>query len=776
VWVKSREDDSTSREESESTKKQCTTADRMRRADAAEDLRFSEFYFAWTMESFTREAEKLGSLQHTDVRRDVLSSVGAMSDPSAKKILIAGDVRGNVAALYKRVASVNASAAGPFHALFCVGPFFGDVNDAAAESGDGANPTDMDELRPYIDGTAVAPVPTYFIDALPGGRKHCRHPEGVVAPNITFLRSPAVRDIAGLRVAALPGHHNPLSYDDESKLATSAAVAEGEYRPEDVKALRASHASSGGGVVDLLLTADWPVGITAFARVGKDDSTISRARTASASGSHACAELARDLQPRYHVAGGGANASEPIFYAREPYRNPRGHVTRFVGLGAVGNPHKQKWMHALALTPAETMPPSALTQQPVDTTASPYAVPPGPPGGALPGPPTIAGSGGSRAKRRVAADAGANDFDHGALRWEDPKAKRLKHASEVDRRPLRGDIDKTVYARNLAFRADEGAIGEFFGQCGEIVDLRVGRDDQGRSRGFCRVAFSSAEAAERALGLTDANFYGRNVVVAMAKSDEQRNAERDERRRDRPPATPPTGCWFCLSNEKDTHLVASIASESFVSLDKGGIVPDHCQVVPVEHTPSFCSMTPSAAEEVWLYLRGIRKCLASGGGGFPERAADGGLPEPRDLVVFERHLALRGKGGNHCHMNCVPIPRSKSGKARKIFEQAATRLNFEWTVLEKPKNASELQLGLASVAGDGEYFAVHLPCGSVFARKIQPREPHWMSFGREVLGHLLGCPERASWQNCMESESEETRRAELFKKSFEPFDEPNLNA
>ena len=48
-----------------------------------------------------------------------------MSDPNAKKILIAGDVRGNVQALYKRVASVNASAAGPFHALFCVGRFRG---------------------------------------------------------------------------------------------------------------------------------------------------------------------------------------------------------------------------------------------------------------------------------------------------------------------------------------------------------------------------------------------------------------------------------------------------------------------------------------------------------------------------------------------------------------------------------------------------------------------------------------------------------------------------
>ena len=168
-----------------------------------------------------------------------------MSDPNAKKILIAGDVRGNVQALYKRVASVNASAAGPFHALFCVGPFFADGadGDAAAGSGDAA----MDELRPYIEGTAVAPLPTYFVDALPGGRDLCRHPEGVVAPDITFLRSPGVRVVEGLRVASLPGHYNPMSFDDESKLAATAAAAEGEYTKQDVKALRTSLAAQGGG-------------------------------------------------------------------------------------------------------------------------------------------------------------------------------------------------------------------------------------------------------------------------------------------------------------------------------------------------------------------------------------------------------------------------------------------------------------------------------------------------------------------------------------------------
>ena len=196
-----------------------------------------------------------------------------MSDPNAVKILIAGDVRGNLASLYKRVEAVNASSAGPFAALFCVGRFFGSAAAAAGDGEDGADatPTASDpnaDIRAYVDGTLTAPLPTYFIDGLPHGREFCRHPDGVVAPNITFLRRAKVYEIHGLRVAALPGRHNPLAHDDESQLAATTAERLGEYRAADVRALRQSNASTAidpGGVVDLLLTNEWPRGCDAFA-------------------------------------------------------------------------------------------------------------------------------------------------------------------------------------------------------------------------------------------------------------------------------------------------------------------------------------------------------------------------------------------------------------------------------------------------------------------------------------------------------------------------------
>jgi hypothetical protein len=225
--------------------------------------------------------------------------------------------------------------------------------------------------------------------------------------------------------------------------------------------------------------------------------------------------------------------------------------------------------------------------------------------------------------------------------------------------------------------------------------------------------------------------------------------------------------------------VASIATESFVAMDKGGVVPDHCQVVPVEHVPSFAALSPSAADEIWKYLGAIRRCFRAGGGGAPvptdaatplDVTKDGEQGAPRELVAFERHLALRSKGGNHMHVNCVPVPADRAKKAKKIFEQAAKRLGFEWEVIAPPESALDLQTAIAQHCGDGEYYAVHLPDGTVLLRKVGRGEPHWMSFGREVLGHLLGCPERTSWQNCMETEAVESERANAFKASFEAFD------
>lgn len=48
------------------------------------------------------------------------------------------------------------------------------------------------------------------------------------------------------------------------------------------------------------------------------------------------------------------------------------HVTRFIGLGKVGNPEKKKWLYAFNVVPIPKMDRKELTIQPSDVTEVPF--------------------------------------------------------------------------------------------------------------------------------------------------------------------------------------------------------------------------------------------------------------------------------------------------------------------------------------------------------------------------------------------------------------------
>tara|TARA_Y100000994_G_scaffold244620_1_gene244780 strand:+ start:94 stop:711 length:618 start_codon:yes stop_codon:yes gene_type:complete len=195
-------------------------------------------------------------------------------------------------------------------------------------------------------------------------------------------------------------------------------------------------------------------------------------------------------------------------------------------------------------------------------------------------------------------------------------------------------------------------------------------------------------------------------------------------------------------------------------MDKGGLNPEHAQIVPIEHVAAFSMLPDETCEEVWSYLQGFRK--------FAEATED------RGVVAFERHLTLKNKGGNHMHLNVVPIPNNRKHLSRKIFEQAAKRCDFNWDIIS-PEHA---QSGIASRTAmtsllsfpEAEYYAVHLPDGTILIAEVKQYDKHWMQFGREVISHLLKTPETANWQSVVQDQDGEIERTNAFKESFKPFD------
>eukprot|EP01047_Picozoa_sp_COSAG01_P064674 COSAG01_NODE_8600_length_2721_cov_5.810141_3_plen_447_part_01 len=296
------------------------------------------------------------------------------------QILVCGDVRGRLGRLYRRVQAVSAKS-GPFDCVLCVGDFFPREADATAE----AHAQEEIDLADYVSGSAVAPVPTYFIS---GGDRSGRTwasalgKSNVLCKGIEYLGAAGVATLHGLTVGYVSGTH-------EGRSESEAAAALGAL---------AAHAAKGGFTgVDILLSSEWPAGIAApefnSCLSGSGSPPSPPAPPAGEDGRQAgsvtaaCAAVL--LQPRYHFAAGAG-----VAWARAAQEQPSAlHVGRFVGLaplppaaaaapalaavagggGSGGGPEK-KYLHALALaTTLDVLTPAELWSRPAIVTPCPFA-------------------------------------------------------------------------------------------------------------------------------------------------------------------------------------------------------------------------------------------------------------------------------------------------------------------------------------------------------------------------------------------------------------------
>eukprot|EP00049_Salpingoeca_infusionum_P024059 m.14636 g.14636 ORF g.14636 m.14636 type:complete len:554 (+) comp6381_c0_seq2:115-1776(+) len=267
------------------------------------------------------------------------------------KLLVVGDVDGKVKQLYKRVKKVNASN-GPFDAVLCCGSFFG--RDGSVD----------DEWLTYTAGKATVPVPTYICGPVTAAQvKHypLSPSGGDLCTNVTFLGSASVSTlIGGLKIAVLSGTHDLSSFSSEAPDDQLNPF----YTSGNVQKLIDIASTKSFKGVDVLLTSTWPDGVTQF--------NAQRPELPPPQQSPGARAVAAALKPRYHFAGGHA------YFMRAPYRNHEEgqmptHASRFIGVGAVGNPHKDKWLYAFNLTPMASEASATLLEQPADTTRSPYS-------------------------------------------------------------------------------------------------------------------------------------------------------------------------------------------------------------------------------------------------------------------------------------------------------------------------------------------------------------------------------------------------------------------
>ncbi|XP_060209919.1 zinc finger CCCH domain-containing protein 64 isoform X2 [Lycium barbarum] len=208
-------------------------------------------------------------------------------------------------------------------------------------------------------------------------------------------------------------------------------------------------------------------------------------------------------------------------------------------------------------------------------------------------------------------------------------------------------------------------------------------------------------------------------------------------------------CWFCLSSPNvESHLITSVGENYYCALAKGPLLPDHVLIMPIEHLPNTLSLPLECEKELERLQRSFKAYFKKQG---------------KEAVFFEWVF----KRGSHANLQVVPIPSSRASVVQDIFNMAAEKLGFKFTVVKEGRQALREQFDRSC-----SLFYVEVPGGDILSHVVEENEKFPAQFGREVLAGLLNVADRADWRNCKLGKEEEIKMVERFKSGFQEYD-PN---
>lgn len=764
------------------------------------------------------------------------------------KVLVSGAPLGNLDHLFSRVSKANAKS-GPFDALFVTGPIFETANDNEAPEGSSDVASYVSGAKRAPIPTYF--IGAYGKDAKASMRAAKAPPEteppsDASQPNVFYLGRAGAVHLHGLTVTYLDGLYDVDAF--ELPPPPDAGDACSHHTQLDVDALRKSmrqlHKLDADAKddqfppADILITCAHPLGwerLTAEAEVPT-------ATTAAPTASPAAAEAAALVRPRYHFVGGAFTA-----HARSPYA-ARGvsHVTRLVSLDASdGAKGRGKHLHALQLDAIPFTAPTAYVV-PEGATLDPYETSIASNGAKQQQQELAAAALASTAWARRLEEAeeaetrGAVGGAAGIHLWDQSAATGAashKRARTDDRGRVLGDIgwwrrgagvssmeeakahpldtSRCVVVLGLSYMASFFDVISFFQGTGKQVEkeeeeeelrdgelpsrnggggggggvsppvvveeIRRGTRMDGKPNAFTHVVLADAESAARAVAQLASGhaLCGREVRVEMAKerrstTDASAGAAQGAGAVGAASQGPPPDCWFCLGSPTcATHLVAQVGEDIYVALDKSPIVTNHSLCLSIDHVDNALRLKPKASLEMSSTLARMNAMFAKDDGSH--------------ALLFERYAALRHRGGNHCHVNAIPLPASvrcedaalkiaafasQGGggppRAFQIVTSPDTCATFEDRVAFALETARSSCLGTMNGA-DREYVWFMLSNGTVLLHTVPNGRRMDLSFPRQAVCALLGCADRADWRQCVASggPEEETKWTDSFREKLE---------
>jgi hypothetical protein len=185
-------------------------------------------------------------------------------------------------------------------------------------------------------------------------------------------------------------------------------------------------------------------------------------------------------------------------------------------------------------------------------------------------------------------------------------------------------------------------------------------------------------------------------------------------------------------------------------------VPGHCQIAPVEHTPS----SRVADEAAWTEMRNFKKCLI-------QMFARQGLE-----CVFVETATRLGDPRSHAVVECIPLPPEAASKAPMHFRKAVDDATSDWAQHHAKRFIDTRAKGLRGAIPPGfPYLNVEFGFSSGFVHVIDDETNFDTAMARGVLIGLLGLPQEDVHRRAkQETPATQARWAEDFRRQFDEFD------
>nr|BAN20996.1 RNA lariat debranching enzyme, putative [Riptortus pedestris] len=189
-------------------------------------------------------------------------------------------------------------------------------------------------------------------------------------------------------------------------------------------------------------------------------------------------------------------------------------------------------------------------------------------------------------------------------------------------------------------------------------------------------------------------------------------------------------CWFCVKSETaESHLNIFIEEFVYVALNRGGIIPQHLNIIPVSHVKSSVSLTDEEYSEVERVKEIVRNHFLKSG---------------LEVIFFERnHKSL------HALIHCLPVNPKLTTKIKSLFLKKVLELKMKIKFMD---NCLQIR---REVQPDQSFFYMEYGTREVCFIPIDKDFP--LNFAREIFCDetVLNCPERIDWKSCTLSQEEE---------------------